>query len=244
MGTEAVKQAKNINIWLDQLNEESKAAISVDCVIFGYDDESIKILTIESDMPPHLGKRSLIGDLVKKDENLDGAAQRVLETVTGLKGVHIQQVHAFADPGRHPLGRVLTVAYYSLIKIEEYTLTDFKDKGLKWMDIHSLQKMAFDHKEILDASFSLLQRNVRTRPIGFELLPKKFTLQELQSLYEAILGISFDKRNFRRKLRSIDILLDLDEFTEGNAHRPAKLYSFDHKKFKAVSGKKEFNFQI
>ncbi len=237
-------QIPNINTWIDHLQDESRTALSIDCVIFGYDLDSLKILLINCDMPPHIGKKSLIGDLVRNNESLDDSANRILKDITGLENLHIQQVKAFGDPNRHPLGRVITVAYYSLIKIDDHALIDAENRNLQWIDVNKISTLAFDHLDILHASHNLLKQNVRKHPIGFQLLPKKFTLQELQSLYETILGVSFDKRNFRRKLNAIDILLDLNEMREGLAHRPAKLYSFNQEAFSQKLNKSSFKFEI
>lgn len=238
------KPKENINTWLEQFNEESQAAISVDCVIFGYDLSSLKILLIDCDMPPHIGKKSLIGDLISDHETLDQAAHRVITNFTGLKNLHISQVKAFADPKRHPLGRVLTVAYFTLIKIDNHAIIDAKNRGLVWKDVTGIKKLAFDHYPILKESISLLRHKVRRQPIGFQLLPKKFTLQQLQNLYEIVLGVNFDKRNFRRKLRSLDLLIELDEFKEGHSYRPAKLYSFNQKKYEKMMQSRAFKFEI
>ncbi|MEL6986244.1 MAG: NUDIX domain-containing protein, partial [Bacteroidota bacterium] len=131
-----VKPKENINTWITQLNTDSKAAISVDCVVFGYDETGLKILLIDCNMPPHVGQMSIVGDLVRSYETLDQAASRILEQRTGLSNMYMEQVKAFSEPDRHPLGRVITLAYYSLVKIADYEIVDKEDKQLKWVDIN------------------------------------------------------------------------------------------------------------
>lgn len=217
-------------------------AMSVDCVVFGYEDESkdLKILLIKSETKEYKGQWSLLGDLVHPKENLNSAANRVLDKRTGLTDVYLEQVEVFSDPKRHPRGRVVTVAYYSLIKIKDYELNVEKlDLEARWIPIKEVGKLAFDHNEILSTCLEKLQKGLREKPIGFSLLPKKFSLKQLQNLYETILSFDFDRRNFRRKLKSLDVLLELNETQQDVAHRPAKLYVFDKEKYQELieSGK-------
>lgn len=209
-----------------------KSAFTVDNVIFGFDEADLKVLLIKRGEEPYQGKWALPGHFVYSDEDLHSAANRVLEELTGLKNVYLEQVKTFGAVDRHPVGRVITVAYYSLIKIADYNLhaSSFAKKA-KWHSISKVMDLAFDHAEILDACFQLLKRRVRRRPVGFELLPPKFTLTELQHLYEAILETDLDKRNFRKKILSMNLLVDLKEVQEGVAHRPARLYKFDQQKY-------------
>lgn len=209
-----------------------KSAFTVDNVIFGFDDADLKVLLIKRGEEPFTGKWALPGHFVYQDEDLLAAANRVLEETTGLKDVYLEQVKTFGEVGRHPVGRVITVSYYALIKIEHYNVnaSSFARKA-EWHSISKLKDLAFDHAKIIDACFQLLKRRIRRRPIGFELLPPKFTLTELQHLYEAILETDLDKRNFRKKILSMNLLVDLDEMQEGVAHRPARLYKFDQQKY-------------
>ena len=214
-----------------------KSAFSVDNVIFGFDGGDLKILLIQRGAAPYKGKWALPGDLVYPNEDLDTAAERVLEQLTGLRGVYLEQVRAFGAVDRHPLGRVITIAYFSLIKISDYTVTPASfAQSAKWHSVSKVGDLAFDHNEILDSCLKRLKRKVRMAPIGFELLPPKFTLTELQQLYESILvppkGI--DKRNFRKKILSTNLLNDLNQVQEGVAHRPAKLYQFDREKYEQL----------
>jgi len=237
-------RAENINTWISQLNTDYKAAISVDCVIFGYDDEDLKVLLLKSDMPPFEGMFSFLGDLLKPTENLDQSAIRVLEKHTGLDDLYMEQVSAFSAIDRHPLGRVITIAYYSLVKLDEELLqmTD-EHPNLAWVRVNEIEELAFDHNLILEKCLDQLRYRLREKPIGFKLLPQKFSLKQLQNLYEKVLDIELDKRNFRRKLKSLDVLLDVNENQTDVNHRPAKLYTFDQEKYESKR-KKGFNFVI
>ena len=217
---------------MTELGSFFKSAFTVDNVIFGFDEGDLKILLIKRGEEPFKDKWALPGYFVYSDEDLDMAAQRVLDELTGLKNVYLEQVRTFGAVGRHPLGRVITVAYYSLVKISDYKVqaASIAQKA-KWHSIARLKDLAFDHSEILDACFQRLKRRVRSRPVGFELLPPKFTLTELQHLYESILETELDKRNFRKKILSMNLLVDLQETQEGVAHRPARLYKFDRRKY-------------
>jgi 8-oxo-dGTP diphosphatase len=235
---------QNINTWLTQINNDFKTAISVDCVIFGYDDDALKILVSECDMPPYENEYSLLGDLVHPDETTDEAAKRVLIAKTGFTDVFLEQVQVFSDQNRHPLGRVITVAYYSLIKIDDDHLTHLeKNVNLQWKEVNEINSLAFDHFNIMHTCLKKMQKQIREQPIGFNLLPQKFSLLQLQRLYEVILNVELDKRNFRRKLSGLGILHDIGEIQESVSHRPARLYTFD----KSVYEKKKksgFNFDL
>ena len=213
-----------------------KSAFSVDNVIFGFDNSDLKVMLIKRGEEPFAGQWALPGDLVYPNEDLDAAAQRVLEKMSGLTDVYLEQVRTFGAVNRHPLGRVITIVYFSLVKIAHYNMisTSAMAKSVHWMSVQKVQEaknLAFDHNEIFEVCFERLQRQVRSRPIGFELLPPKFTLTELQQLYESILQTELDKRNFRKKILSMKILIDLDEVQAGVAHRPAKLYKFDRDRY-------------
>lgn len=240
----AIPNSENINTWISELNSDAKAAISVDCVIFGYNEKELSVLQIECNMPPHVGKMSLIGDLVKSHETVDEAANRILEKITGLSDLYLEQVQTFSDPNRHPLGRVISVAYYSLIKTDKYELIDKEHKHLQWVPISSTEEMAFDHQQIMNLCYNRLKKRLRERPVGFSLLPKKFTLIQLQRLYEIILGIELDKRNFRRKLQATGLLKDLGEVQQDVSHRPAKLYTFDHERYAELKTNNVLKFDI
>lgn len=229
---------------MNEFNEYFKSAFTVDNVIFGFDEGDLKVLLIKRGEEPFQGKWALPGYFVYPNEDLDTAAKRVLEELTGLRNVYLEQVKTFGAANRHPFGRVITVAYFSLIKISHYAIqpSSIAHKA-KWHSISKLENLAFDHSEILGACFNRLKWLVRSRPVGFELLPPKFTLTELQHLYEAILETDLDKRNFRKKILSMDLLVDLDETQEGVAHRPARLYRFDRKRYEQFLAE-GFSFEL
>jgi 8-oxo-dGTP diphosphatase len=213
---------------MSEVDSFFKSAFSVDNVIFGFDGGDLKVLLIQRGAAPYKGKWALPGDLVYPNENLDTAAERVLEQLTTLRGVYLEQVKAFGAVNRHPLGRVITIAYYSLVKVSDFTPTPASfAQSASWHTVTQVEELAFDHNQILESCLRQLKHRVRMAPIGFELLPPKFTLTELQHLYESVLETDLDKRNFRKKILSMDLLHDLNELQEGVAHRPAKLYQFD-----------------
>jgi len=230
-----------------------KAAFTVDSVIFGFDEGDLKILLIKRGEDPYLGMWGLPGYFVEEGETLNAAADRVLEELTGLRDVYLEQVHTFGATNRHPAGRVITTAYFSLIKIKDYKIRETNNqiaKRAEWHTLTDIRELAFDHNDIVKACFKILKRRVRTQPIGFELLPPKFTLTQLQHLYEAILlsdqpigNRKLDKRNFRKKILSMNLLIDLKEVQEGVAHRPAKLYRFDKEKYVELE-KEGFSYEL
>lgn len=198
-------------------------AISVDCVIFGYEGKDLKVLLIKSDFKEFQNLNSLLGDLVNPDEDLEAASYRVLKDRTGLDDVYLEQVQAFGGITRHPSGRVITIAYFSLIDINNHQLR-LSHNELSWHSVHNIKKLAFDHKLILDTSLIRLQTQIMETPVVFNLLPDKFSLRQLQELYESILGIELDRRNFRKKISIKDWLEDINELENDVPHRPGKLY--------------------
>lgn len=227
---QASKSVKTLKAIQSEVQSTNKVALSVDCVIFGFDENKLKVLLIRSDLKKFSSKWSLLGDLVKPDEDLDASAYRILKQRTGLDDLYLEQVHTFGNTSRHPAGRVVTVAYCSLINIQNHKLK-IHDNELHWHDVHSIGELAFDHKEIFDTCYCRLQKRVQEHPLGFSLLPNKFSLRELQNLYEAILGIKLDRRNFRKKFFAMDFLVDMDEIEQNVPHRPGKLYKFDYEKY-------------
>lgn len=198
-------------------------AVSVDCVIFGYDEKELKVLLIKSDLKEFKDLYSLLGDLVKPDEDLDTASYRVLKERTGMEDLYLEQVQTFGSIERHPSGRVITIAYYSLIDIKHHKL-ELSHNELRWHPVDDIRKLAFDHKLVLDSCLQRLRDQVMDYPVVFSLLPEKFSLRELQQLYQAILGVELDRRNFRKKISIKDWLIDLEEMETDVPHRPGKLY--------------------
>lgn len=227
---EAAAVTKTLQTIQSEVQNINKIALSVDCVIFGFDESKLKVLLIRSDLKKYSGKWSLLGDLVFPQEDLDAAAYRILKQRTGLSDVYLEQVHTFGDVSRHPAGRVVTVAYCSLINVQHHRL-NILDNELHWHDAKTVTDLAFDHQVIFDTCMRQLQKRVQEHPLGFNLLPKKFSLRELQNLYEAILDIKMDRRNFRKKFFSMDFLIDLKEMEQDVPHRPGKLYKFNYEKY-------------
>lgn len=222
--------AKTLQVIQTEVQNINKIALSVDCVIFGFDESKLKVLLIRSDLKKYHGKWSLLGDLVFPNEDLDAAAYRILKQRTGLSDVFLEQVHTFGNVSRHPAGRVVSVAYYSLINVQHHKLNILENE-LHWHDVKSVNDMAFDHHQIFDTCLQQLQKRVQEHPLGFNLLPKKFSLRGLQNLYEAILDIKMDRRNFRKKFFAMDFLTDINEMEQDVAHRPGRLYKFDFEKY-------------
>jgi 8-oxo-dGTP diphosphatase len=218
-------------------------AVSVDCVIFGYDQKELKVLLIKSDLEEFKTLWSLLGDFVRPDEDLDSASYRILKERTGLDDVYLEQVHSFGEVNRHPSGRVITTAYYSLIDIKHHQLR-LTHNELHWHKVDEIKQMAFDHKKILDTSLARLREQVMEHPIIFNLLPEKFSLRELQGLYQAILGYNLDRRNFRKKIANKDWLVDLDEMENDVPHRPGKLYKAKIQMRKKQSKKKVLEMKV
>jgi len=221
---------KSIKAIESEIKSIYNVALSVDCVIFGFEENKLKVLLIRSDMEKFESKWSLLGDLLKSEEDIDAAANRILKQRTGMDDVFLEQVSVFGNLSRHPAGRVVTIAYCSLINVMHHELKIY-DNELHWHDIETVKDLAFDHQEIFETCYKRLQKRVQEHPLGFSLLPNKFSLRELQNLYEAILGIKLDRRNFRKKFFAMDFLIDIDEIETDVPHRPGKLYRFDYEKF-------------
>ena len=214
---------KNAAIEKSSHTEYFNIAVSVDCVIFGYDEKQLKVLLIKSDLEEFEGMWSLLGDLVRPDEDIEAASYRVLENRTGLEDVYLEQVYTFGSVGRHPSGRVVTTAYYALVNINSHKL-QLTHNELHWHPMNKLDTMAFDHKLILETCLKRLQEKALEEPLVFNLLSEKFSLRELQDVYEAILGTELDRRNFRKRISLKNWLQDLGEMENDVPHRPGKLY--------------------
>lgn len=224
--------------------EYPRGALTVDCVVFGLDDDELKVMLIQRDLPPFEGKWALPGGFVRIDETLDEAARRELEEETGLSKIFLEQLHAFGAVDRDPRERVVSVAYFALVKLSDHRVqaaTDARDAA--WFGVHDVPSLAFDHDAILQLAAERLRDKLRREPIGFELLPKKFTLSQLQQLYETVLERALDKRNFRKRVLAMDLLIETDEVQQDVAHRAARLYRFDERKYRRLA-KAGFNFEL
>lgn len=229
---------------MEEQLERFSSVFSVDCVIFGFDGGELKILLIERNEEPFKDWWALPGYLVKQDEGISEAAERILYELTGLRDIFMEQFYTFGDVHRHPQGRVITVAYYAMLRLngpkELKPVTSFAKKAF-WHPVSDLPKLAFDHSKIFEKGFEKIRRKVTYQPIAFELLPEKFTLTQLQHLYEVILNKKLDKRNFRKKMLNYNILKELDEKQKGVSYRAAKYYKFDRRKY-AKLFQKELTF--
>ena len=191
-----------------------RAALTVDCVVFGFDESELKVLLIQRGLQPFKGKWAFPGGFVRVDETLDEAARRELDEETGLKSVFLEQLYTFGTVDRDPRERVVSVAYYALVKLSDHRAKAATDAAsAEWFPVSKVPKLAFDHAEILATALTRLKGKVRYEPIGFELLPSKFTLSQLQHLYESALGTDLDKRNFRKKVLGFGLLVPLNDGT-------------------------------
>ncbi|QDT29217.1 Bifunctional NMN adenylyltransferase/Nudix hydrolase [Gimesia panareensis] len=224
--------------------EYPRAALTVDCVVFGLDEDDLQVLLIQRDLPPFEGDWALPGGFVRLEETLDEAALRELSEETGLKNVYLEQLYSVGTVNRDPRERVVTVAYYALVNLTDHRVQAATDaRNAAWFAVDDVPSLAFDHDQILKMAHERLRGKVRYQPIGFELLPPKFTLRQIQHLYEVILDRQLDKRNFRKKILSMGILVELDEVETDVAHRAARLYQFDRRKYKRLT-KQGFHFEI
>ncbi len=224
--------------------EHPRPALTVDCVVFGLDEEDLKVMLIRRGGDPFKGRWALPGGFVRVDESVDAAAARELREETGIRDVYLEQLYTFGDVHRDPRERVVSVAYYALCNLAGHQIAATTDADdAKWFAVGDTPRLAFDHDAILDMAVKRLQAKVRYEPIGFELLPPKFTLSQLQRLYEKVLGRPLDKRNFRKKIESMGIVVETGELQQDVAHRAARLFRFDEERYRKLK-KRGFNFEI
>ena len=236
--------------------------ISVDCVVFGFDFENLNVLLVDRTLRDKEGNEeftdlTLTGNHIYEDETIDDAANRVLFDLTGLTGVYLEQFKTFAHPdrlnnprdrkwlvhdGRNPDKRIVSIGYFALLAKRDVTL-QWKGRNVKWVPYHEVGELAFDHNQILEKALVAMREKVKHEPIGFELLPEKFTLTQLQKVYEIILDTEFDKRNFRKKVSRMKYLIPLDEKQKGVAHKPARLYMFSRDVYEKTK-KELFDFWV
>lgn len=219
-------------------------AVTVDCVVFGFDEADLKLLLIKREADPFKGTWALPGGFVRPTEDLDEAAKRELAEETGIGRLYLEQLYTFGDPHRDPRERVISVAYYALVKLADYSLKAASDAvDVAWFPVIELPKLAFDHDKIVEVALRRLKAKVQYEPIGFELLPEKFTLGELQRLYETVLEQALDKRNFRKKILGTELLDGLDEYQQDVSHRAAQYYRFNRQRYEQLK-KRGFNFEL
>lgn len=224
--------------------EYPRPALTVDCVVFGLDEDDLKVLLIQRDREPFAGRWALPGGFVDMHETCDEAARRELAEETGLDDVFLEQLYTFSRVDRDPRERVVSVAYYALVRLCDHKVqaaTDARDAA--WFAVSEVDGLAFDHDDILATALARLRGKVVYQPIGFELLPAKFTLSMLQRLYETVLERPLDKRNFRKKVLGLGVLVELDEVEKDVAHRAARLYRFDRRRYRELV-KQGYSFEI
>ena len=212
-------------------SEHSKVWVSVDCIVFGFENNQLKLLIGRRQMDPGRGEWSLYGGFVRDDEDLDEAANRVLYSLTGLKEIYMKQVGAFGAVDRDPGERVISVAYCALINVNDYDDKLRQQYELEWADLGQLPKLYSDHNQMVSKAISLLRRRIKTEPLSFNLLPDLFTLTQLQHVYEAILGSPIDKRNFRKRIKQIDFIEKTELIDKKTSKRGAALYRFNKKMY-------------
>jgi ADP-ribose pyrophosphatase YjhB (NUDIX family) len=227
-----------------KFSNEIIEALSIDCLIFGFRDGQLDILLIKHAEGISKGKWALPGGWIQYNESVDEAANRLLKSLTGVENIYLEQLRSFGNIERYPEKRVITIAYYALVNADHFELNPgFTASEAKWFNIKEVPKLPYDHSEILAFGFNHLKHKVRHEPIGFNLLPKKFSLHQIQKLYEAILEKEMDKPNFRRKLLNMNLLVLCDEKQKDVSHRAANLYRFDRKIYNQLT-EKGFSFEL
>lgn len=213
-------------------SKNPKFYISVDCIIFGFSGGELSLLLLKRNFEPARGEWSLMGGFVQENESVDEAAKRVLTELTGLDEVYMEQVGAFGNVHRDPGGRVVSIAYYALVNINEYDRELVRQHNAFWININELPPLIFDHSAMVEKARALMQQKASTKPIGFNLLPSLFTLSQLQSLYEAIYGEPLDKRNFRKRVAEMNYIEKTDKIDKTGSKRGAALYQFNENAYK------------
>lgn len=222
---------------------QDKMYVATDCIIFGFDEGKLKLLVFKRRVEPMEGQWSLIGSFVKMNEDVEQAASRVLEEITGLKDVYMEEFRTYGAVDRDPGFRCISIGHYALIRIYEYDKEQVEKHGAHWYDFDKIPKLVLDHNDMVEDALQQLRQKTRYQPIGFELLPEKFTIPQLQQLYEAIYQKELDARNFRKKVMSLNLLIKLDEKDKSSSRRGAFLYKFDHKTYQQLL-KSGYNFEI
>lgn len=226
--------------------EFERPGLTVDCVIFGLDleEETLKVMLVQRDVEPFEGEWATPGGFVRRGETLMEAASRELEEETGIADVFLEQLYTFGDPDRDPRGWIVSVAYYALVSPDKHHIHATADaRQAKWFPVTSAPRLAFDHQEIFDTALERVRGKLTYAPLGFELLPQKFTIKQLQKVYEIVLGRRLDNRNFRKKIFAMGVLRELGEMQKGVPHRAARLYKFDERKYNQMI-KRGLSFEL
>ena len=217
-----------------QYKNNDRLLLAIDCIIFGFDGKHLKGLFVKRHIEPQKHKWSLMGGFVKESESVKDAAERILNELTGLRNIYMEQLFCFGDADRDPGGRVVSIAYFALIKIDDYSESLLQTHNARWVELNKMPRLIFDHKNMVKLAQERLRQKVSNHPIGFELLTDKFTLPQLQNLYEAIYETPLDKRNFTRKILSLGILNKLKEKDKETSKKGAFYYTFDKAKYKKL----------
>ena len=212
-------------------SQHAKVWVSVDCIIFGFDEGKLKILIGKRQMDPGRGEWSLYGGFVSSEESVDDAAARTLYELTGLRNIFMRQVGAFGNVDRDPGERVVSIAYYALINVKDYDDDLRLSHGVKWVDINEIPQLYSDHNEMVSKARRMMQQKLAQEPIGFRLLPSLFTLTQLQHLYEAVNGAELDKRNFRKRIKDMDFIEKTELMDKTSSKRGAYLYRFNNRAY-------------
>ncbi|GAB6010707.1 NUDIX hydrolase [Viscerimonas tarda] len=211
--------------------EQEKFYLSVDCLILGFRDDKLYLLITKRIFEPLKGQDSLMGGFIRVDENIDEAATRVLSEYTGIENIYMEQVGAYGEVGRDIGERVISIAYYALIDMQTFDDELCETHNARWVELEKVNELVFDHNRILSDTLNILKKKAATQPVGFNLLPEKFTLPQLQTLYEAIYQRPLDKRNFRKRILEMDILKKHADKDKSSSKRGAYYYSFDQEKY-------------
>lgn len=209
--------------------------VAVDCIIFGFEDAKLKLLIMKRKVDPMEGAWSLVGGFVQEGESTDSAATRVLQLTTGINDIYMDQLKSYGDVQRDTGARVISIAYYALIRIQEHDRVLATEYGAHWLSLEQIPELIFDHSQMIQDALARLRDKARFHPLGFELLPEKFSLPQLRNLYEAIYQRELDKRNFRKKVLAMGILEKLDEKDKSTSKKGAHLYRFDKQKYEALT---------
>ena len=218
---------------MNRYSGEARILVAVDCIIFGFDGTDIKLLIVQRGLKPEKGKWSLMGGFLQPQESLEQASNRILKKLTGLEGVYLEQLKAFGEPDRDPVERTLSIAYFALIDIHQYEKQLSTEYHPEWVHLHKMPELIFDHKRMVEIAKKQLRYKAALHPILFELLPAKFTIPQLQNLYEGIYDATFDNRNFSRKVLSTELLIKQKEKDKANSKKGAFYYKLDKRKYKA-----------
>src|SRR6266498_3154113 len=216
---------------MTKYSSQSKLLAAIDCIIFGFDGQDLKILLIKRGFEPKRGQWSLMGGFIKKNEGLEEAAARILNQLTGLEGIYLEQLYAFGNPGRDPIERTVSIAYFALIDIHQYEKQLSHEYHAEWFNLNKFPRLIFDHNNMVEMAKEKIRYKAGMHPILFELLPSKFTLPQLQTLYEEVYSTSFDKRNFSRQVLSTSLLVKQKEKDKENSKKGAYYYKLDKRRY-------------